>query len=61
MPGRVAILLAQDTVDESYFRSSLLKENRMKKIVENGMKIEDDAEKVSRQTENDTYLLDFLG
>lgn len=61
MPGRVAILLAQGTVDESYFRSSLLKENRMKKIVENGMKIEDDAEKVSRQTENDTYLLDFLG
>jgi ERCC4-related helicase len=33
MPGRVAILIAEDTVDEVYYYSSFYKEQRMRKII----------------------------
>jgi ERCC4-related helicase len=65
MPGRVVVLLAQDTVDEGYFYSSLFKENRMKKIVESGITIDDDDEE-EEEEENKTEraknasLLDYL-
>ncbi len=56
MPGRVVVLLAQDTVDEGYFYSSLFKEKRMKNIVESGITIENDDEE---ETET-ASLLDFM-
>ena len=53
MPGRVVVLLSEGTVDEAYFYSALYKENRMKKIVQNGIVVEDD------EPENKS-LLDYL-
>ncbi len=53
--GRVVILLAEGTVDESYYYSSLFKENRMKELVS-----ETSEKPVRRRTKNPT-LLDFVG
>jgi ERCC4-related helicase len=52
MPGRVVVLLSEGTVDEAYFYSALYKENRMKKIVQNGITVNDDDENES--------LLDYM-
>ncbi|MCL5068646.1 MAG: hypothetical protein M1368_09895, partial [Thaumarchaeota archaeon] len=53
MPGRVVVLLSEGTVDEAYFYSALYKENRMKKIVQDGIAIDDD------EPENKS-LLDYM-
>lgn len=52
--GRVVILLAEGTVDESYYYSSLFKEGRMRKLVG-----EVDERPVRRRSRNPT-LLDFV-
>ncbi len=52
--GRVVILLAEGTVDESYYYSSLFKESRMQKLV-----AEVDERPVRRRGRNPT-LLDFV-
>jgi Fanconi anemia group M protein len=53
--GRVVILLAEGTVDESYYYSSLFKESRMRELVrESGQK------GTRRRTRNPT-LMDFVG
>jgi len=52
--GRVVILLAEGTVDESYYYSSLFKENRMKELVS-----ETSEKPVRRRTKSPT-LLDFV-
>ncbi len=51
--GRVVILLAEGTVDESYYYSTLFKENRMKELVK-----EVNARPAKRRPRNPT-LLDF--
>ncbi len=53
--GRVVILLAEGTVDESYYYSSLIKESRMRKLVSEVVE-----HPVRRRTRNPT-LLDFVG
>jgi Fanconi anemia group M protein len=53
--GRVVILLAEGTVDESYYYSSLIKESRMRKLVS---EVED---KPIRRKGKDPTLLDFVG
>lgn len=55
MPGRVVVLLSENTVDEAYFYSALYKENRMKKIVQNGIKVAVDDDKPANST-----LLDYM-
>jgi ERCC4-related helicase len=52
--GKVVILLAEGTVDESYYYSSLLKESRMRELV-NGA----NAKPVRRRAKNPT-LMDFV-
>ncbi|HZW55165.1 MAG TPA: helicase-related protein [Nitrososphaerales archaeon] len=56
MPGRVVVLLAENTVDEAYYYSALYKENKMKKIVENGIVVGADE---NERSEN-ASLLDFI-
>ena len=51
--GRVVILLAEGTVDESYYYSSLLKESRMRELVK------DSNKKPARRGRNPT-LLDYV-
>jgi ERCC4-related helicase len=51
--GRVVILLAEGTVDESYYYSTLLKESRMKELVKGP------GPKPRRRTK-ETTLMDFL-
>lgn len=51
--GKVVILLAEGTVDEAYYYSTLLKENRMKELVERA-----DQKPSKRRAKNPT-LLDF--
>jgi ERCC4-related helicase len=53
--GRVVILLAEGTVDESYYYSTLLKESRMKELVRAGM------EKPARRRAKNPTLMDFMG
>ncbi|MDG6916474.1 MAG: DEAD/DEAH box helicase [Nitrososphaerota archaeon] len=53
--GRVVILLAEGTVDESYYYSTLLKENRMRELVKQTGK------KQPRKRARDPTLMDFLG
>jgi ERCC4-related helicase len=55
MPGRVVVLLAEGTVDEGYFYSALFKEKRMKKIVEDGITVEEEQEESPN-----TSLMDFM-
>jgi Fanconi anemia group M protein len=52
--GRVVILLAEGTVDESYYYSTLFKESRMRELVKGGSE-----RKVSRRRKNPT-LMDFV-
>lgn len=52
--GRVVILLAEGTVDESYYYSTLLKENRMKELVREA------NEKPVRKRAKSPTLLDFV-
>jgi ERCC4-related helicase len=52
--GRVAILLAEGTVDESYYYSSLFKEERMKKLVS------EPSAKPSRRRPKNPTLFDFV-
>lgn len=54
MPGRVVVLLAEGTVDEGYFYSAIFKENRMKKIVEDGITVEEE------QAAENASLMDFM-
>jgi ERCC4-related helicase len=54
MKGRVAILLAEGTVDEGYYLSSLSRERRMRSLVREGM-----AGTPKRRGKNPT-LLDFV-
>ena len=54
MPGMVVVLLSEGTVDEAYFYSALYKENRMKKIVQDGIAVEDE------ESENNKSLLDYM-
>jgi ERCC4-related helicase len=56
MPGRVVVLLAENTVDEAYYYSALYKENKMKKIVENGIVVAADENEGSENAS----LLDFI-
>ena len=51
--GRVVILLAEGTVDESYYYSTLLKESRMKELVAQ-------ADKPKKKRERATTLMDFV-
>jgi Fanconi anemia group M protein len=53
--GRVVILLAEGTVDESYYYSSLFKEGRMRRLVSGA-----EEHPVRKRTRNPT-LLDFVG
>ena len=53
--GRVVILLAEGTVDESYYYSSLLKEHRMRDLVKEGGKTP------PKPRSRATTLLDFVG
>ncbi|MDG6920225.1 MAG: DEAD/DEAH box helicase family protein [Nitrososphaerota archaeon] len=52
--GRVVILLAEGTVDESYYYSTLMKENRMKELVRQT------GEKEPRRRARNPTLMDFL-
>ena len=52
--GRVVILLAEGTVDESYYYSTLLKESRMKELVN------ETNVKPSRRRERAPTLMDFV-
>lgn len=52
--GRVVILLAEGTVDEAYYYSSLFKEDRMKKLVS------EPGEKVKKRRTRDPTLMDFV-
>jgi ERCC4-related helicase len=52
--GRVVILLAEGTVDESYYYSTLLKESRMKKLVK------ETSQKPARKRARNPTLMDFL-
>ena len=52
--GRVVILLAEGTVDESYYYSTLLKESRMRELVK------DSGKKPQRRRERNPTLMDFL-
>jgi ERCC4-related helicase len=52
--GKVVILLAEGTVDESYYYSTLMKENRMKDLVK-----ETDRKPARRRTKEPT-LMDYL-
>ncbi|MDA4120086.1 MAG: helicase-related protein, partial [Thaumarchaeota archaeon] len=52
--GRVVILLAEGTVDESYYYSTLFKEGRMKELVK-----ATNAGPTRRRTKNPT-LMDFV-
>lgn len=51
--GRVVILLAEGTVDESYYYSTLLKESRMRELVK------ESGKKPVRKREKNPTLLDF--
>ncbi|HEV2226513.1 MAG TPA: DEAD/DEAH box helicase [Nitrososphaerales archaeon] len=53
--GRVVILLAEGTVDESYYYSTLFKEGRMRELV----KAKD--EKPSKRRSKNPTLMDFVG
>jgi len=53
--GRVVILLAEGTVDESYYYSTLMKENRMRELVKATTQ-----KPVTRRSKNPT-LMDFVG
>ena len=53
--GRVVILLAEGTVDESYYYSSLFKESRMRELVKQT------NQKPSRRREKNPTLMDFVG
>lgn len=52
--GRVVILLAEGTVDESYYYSTLLKESRMRQLVSQG------SEKESHRRKKNVTLMDFV-
>ncbi|MDG6901984.1 MAG: DEAD/DEAH box helicase [Nitrososphaerota archaeon] len=52
--GRVVILLAEGTVDESYYYSTLLKESRMRELVKQTGK------KPARRREKEPTLMDFF-
>jgi ERCC4-related helicase len=52
--GKVVILLAEGTVDESYYYSTLFKESRMKELVR------ETNRKPSRKREKDPTLMDFV-
>ena len=52
--GRVVILLAEGTVDESYYYSSLFKEGRMRKLVS------EPQEKPRRRRTKSPTLMDYL-
>jgi len=54
-PGRVVILLAEGTVDESYYYSSIFKENRMKELV-----AQSDVRQPRRGRARNPTLLDFV-
>jgi len=53
--GRVVILLAEGTVDESYYYTTLVKESRMKELVKQT------NQKPSRRRERNPTLMDFVG
>ena len=53
--GRVVILLAEGTVDESYYYSTLLKESRMRELVN------ESGRKHPRRGEKTPTLMDFVG
>ncbi len=52
--GRVVILLAEGTVDESYYYTTLLKESRMKELVK-------ETSKPARKRVRNPTLMDFVG
>ena len=54
MEGRVTILLAEGTVDESYYYSSLYKENRMRELVSGA------RERPARRKAKNPTLLDYV-
>ena len=51
--GRVVILLAEGTVDEAYYYSTLLKENRMKELVK-------ETDRAQRRRRRNPTLMDFV-
>ncbi len=53
--GKVVILLAEGTVDESYYYSSLFKESRMRELVK------ESGQKPSRKRIKNPTLMDFVG
>jgi ERCC4-related helicase len=55
--GRVVILLAEGTVDESYYYSSISKENRMRRLVSTQG---EEAKKPRRRPARNPTLLDFV-
>jgi Fanconi anemia group M protein len=55
-PGRVVILLAEGTVDESYYYSSLFKEGRMRELV-----AQSGAQQPRKSRTKNPTLLDFVG
>jgi ERCC4-related helicase len=55
MEGRVVILLAEGTVDESYYYSTLFKESRMKELVKTS------SEKAAKRRTRNPTLMDFVG
>jgi len=56
-PGRVVVLLAEGTVDEGYYFSSLHREKSMRSIISQGM----DAPKAERRPKRNPTLLDYVG
>jgi ERCC4-related helicase len=54
--GRVVILLAEGTVDEGYYYSTLFKENRMRELVKGGAQ-----SPVRRRKGRNPTLMDFVG
>jgi len=57
MPGRVVILLAEDTVDESYYYSCIYKERRMRYIVSQS---QDNLKDKSCSKHSSPTLLDYI-
>ena len=55
--GKVVILLAEGTVDESYYYSSISKENRMRRLVSTPG---EEVKKPRRRATRNPTLLDFV-
>jgi len=60
MPGRVIIILAEGTVDESYYYSSLRREKVMRGLIASGMEKRQEVASAEPVHKNTGTLLDYM-